>query len=271
MSAAVTVVIPAWDLPERELADAVESVRGQDEPAVCLVVDNASSAPLDVPAGAELLRLEERRSVGAARNAGLARVATPYVLFLDADDRLLPGTLAFLRATLEPRSEAVMAAGAVIEWHPATGERRPGALPRPAAMRLQGRPGALALVEAARHSVPVTGAALHRSDHVRASGGYGDSDWGEDWRLALATILRGPVLLSRRPCKLHRLPADRESLVMRGRDDRRRVADASAQVRALLRSHPGAPRLGRLLQPTYRLLHQATGRRIRGPAGQSGP
>jgi GT2 family glycosyltransferase len=43
--------------------------------------------------------------VAKARNAGLAEVQTPYVLVLDADDRLLPGTLDALRAPLadDPR------------------------------------------------------------------------------------------------------------------------------------------------------------------------
>ena len=41
-----------------------------------------------------------------ARNNGWRRAETPYVLFLDADDRLVPGALALLRAPLEADSDA---------------------------------------------------------------------------------------------------------------------------------------------------------------------
>jgi GT2 family glycosyltransferase len=44
---------------------------------------------------------QENQGVARARNAGLARAATPYVLVLDADDRLAPGALDALRGPLE--------------------------------------------------------------------------------------------------------------------------------------------------------------------------
>ena len=57
------------------------------------------------PRHVHTIHLPARVSVGAARNAAVEHTSTPYVLFLDADDRLLPGTLAFL--VDQPRREAV--------------------------------------------------------------------------------------------------------------------------------------------------------------------
>lgn len=66
-----------------------------------IVVDDGSTEPLpELSAEVELIR-QENQGVARARNAGLARVQTPYVLVLDADDRLAPGALAVLRAPLE--------------------------------------------------------------------------------------------------------------------------------------------------------------------------
>ncbi len=226
------------------------------------VVDNASDAPLPSVDGVEVLRLRRRVTLGAARNEGLTRVDTPYVMFLDADDVLLPGALSALRAELERNGDAVLAAGSVVRWNPVTGSRLPGPLPRRSAVAFQRWPRLLSLIEAARHSVPVTGAALHRTAAARASGGYGDGDWGEDWLFALATTLQGRVVLSREPRKLHRLATDRESMVMKGRDDRARVVAAARGIRHRLATDPASLWFTRALLPLYALLHTVTGRRI---------
>jgi glycosyltransferase involved in cell wall biosynthesis len=93
----VTVVIPCFNYG-RFLGEAVDSaVR---EGAEVVVVDDGSTEPLpQLPAEVELVR-QENAGVARARNAGLARAQTPYVLALDADDRLAPGALDALRAPL---------------------------------------------------------------------------------------------------------------------------------------------------------------------------
>jgi GT2 family glycosyltransferase len=81
------------------LGEAVESARREEADVV--VVDDGSTEPLpELPSDVELVR-QGNQGVARARNAGLSRAATPYVLFLDADDRLVPGALTLLRAPLE--------------------------------------------------------------------------------------------------------------------------------------------------------------------------
>lgn len=68
-----------------------------------LVADTGSTdATIDIAqaAGARVARLEWMGDFSTARNAAVQHVRTPWVLMLDADERLAPGCLAALRATL---------------------------------------------------------------------------------------------------------------------------------------------------------------------------
>jgi GT2 family glycosyltransferase len=81
------------------LREAVGSVLAQG--ARVVVVDDGSTEELpELPSGVELIR-QENQGVAQARNAGIARVQTPFLIVLDADDRLVPGTLGKLREPLE--------------------------------------------------------------------------------------------------------------------------------------------------------------------------
>ena len=94
----VTVVIANYNYG-RYLGEAVASAL--HERALVVVVDDGSTEPVpDLPSEVELIR-QENQGVARARNAGLARVQTPYVLVLDADDRLVPGALSALRGPLD--------------------------------------------------------------------------------------------------------------------------------------------------------------------------
>ena len=88
------------------LADAIESVLAQTHAArEVIVVDDGSTDATSVVAGrypgVRCLR-QPKQGVSAARNAGLRAATGIYVIFLDADDRLLPNALAdgaeYLRA-----------------------------------------------------------------------------------------------------------------------------------------------------------------------------
>lgn len=79
----MTVVIPvhardsAATLRVQQLVDALAPLR-------VVVVDDASPAPINID-GAELTRLDVNSGPGAARNAGVRRVTTPFVAFVDDD------------------------------------------------------------------------------------------------------------------------------------------------------------------------------------------
>jgi glycosyltransferase involved in cell wall biosynthesis len=102
----VTVVITCFNYG-RFLNEAMRSaLKQKGGPPRILVVDDGSTDPGTLealerlPDGVELVR-QQRAGVSAARNAGLRRVATSYVLVLDADDTLRPNALAILREPLE--------------------------------------------------------------------------------------------------------------------------------------------------------------------------
>jgi mycofactocin system glycosyltransferase len=81
----VTVVVPVRDRPA-QLDRALAAVA----PLRCVVVDDASHSPADVATvaarhGATLVTLTTNVGPAGARNAGLARVTTQYVAFVDSD------------------------------------------------------------------------------------------------------------------------------------------------------------------------------------------
>jgi glycosyltransferase involved in cell wall biosynthesis len=104
----VTLIVPGRDIAAYAPA-ALDSLRAQTEPRWrAILIDDGSiddtGAIFDAAASADrrftTIRHEASRGLGAARNVGLARVDTPYLGFLDADDELLPDALARLTGTL---------------------------------------------------------------------------------------------------------------------------------------------------------------------------
>lgn len=104
----VTVVIPCFN-QARYLAAAVRSVWDQSHrPLECIVVDDGSTdgtADVAAASGARVVR-QSNRGVSAARNAGLATARGELVVFLDADDVLLPDALAMEAAALSSNRRA---------------------------------------------------------------------------------------------------------------------------------------------------------------------
>lgn len=99
MTLDLALVIPVRDDAEglaRLLSDPVTQGLG----AEIVVVDDASDPPLDQVVDAAGLRapirLDRPVGGGAARNRGLAAVTARYLMFVDADDRLVPGIVPLL-------------------------------------------------------------------------------------------------------------------------------------------------------------------------------
>ena len=184
----MTVVIPTHDRIDL-LPEAVASARSQEGVAVhVVVVDDASSDGTadwlagagDVVLTAVVLDVPHERT--RARNAGLARVATPYVLFLDDDDVLAPGALSCLVDALERFPAAPTAAGRFRTF----GEYGDD---RPHAQRGVLRPTGRAMwreVLFGWYALP--GANLWRTEALRALGGWDESrTYAEDLELAYRT------------------------------------------------------------------------------------
>ncbi|MCC2030585.1 glycosyltransferase family 2 protein [Microbacterium allomyrinae] len=121
----VTVIVPGYDVAEyaREALDSLRSQTLRDWVAV--LIDDASGdetgAIFDAAAVEDarfrVVHHPERRGLGAARNTGLDLVSTPFVAFLDADDRMTPRALELLVDTVVA-SGSDFALGAYVRLRP---------------------------------------------------------------------------------------------------------------------------------------------------------
>jgi len=104
-----TVIVPTYERPEL-LAKTLDSVLAQTvEDFECLVVDDASPHPAEVPDDprVRLLRLDENGGEPVARNAGLAAARGRFVTFVDDDDLYTPDRLAIAFEALRRAPVAV--------------------------------------------------------------------------------------------------------------------------------------------------------------------
>src|SRR6185503_10394131 len=92
----VSIIIPCYN-QGRYLGDAIESVLRQSYRRLeIIVVDDGStddSSQVARKYSDVKLRRQENRGFSRARNAGLEASRGDYLVFLDADDRLLPGAI----------------------------------------------------------------------------------------------------------------------------------------------------------------------------------
>ncbi|MEA2444224.1 MAG: hypothetical protein QOJ12_1516 [Thermoleophilales bacterium] len=219
----VTVVIPAWGDYVRFVPSAVASVRAQGEGVRVVLVDNANAEPIRARHGVDVIRSDVELSTGAARNLGLSHVTTEYVVFLDADDELVPGGLAHLVAGLDRNPAAPALVGRTVEPS--------GALfraPRPIAAHLSRQRRLFAWANSIWPLLPTQGCTIMRTAAIRDAQGYGDASHGEDWTLAACLAFRGAIAFDPAPALIyHARGAPRPS--------RRTLLDNGARVRARLR------------------------------------
>ena len=112
--ALVSVVVPCFN-QAHFLPEAIESVLAQTYPNVeTIVVDDGStdntSAVAERYPGVRAVR-QHNQGLAAARNAGLNVATGAYVVFLDADDLLLPDALTVGVRALEERPEVAFVFG----------------------------------------------------------------------------------------------------------------------------------------------------------------
>jgi glycosyltransferase involved in cell wall biosynthesis len=181
-----SVVIPCYN-QAHFLAEAIESALGQTAARIEVIVvnDGSTDGTSDVARRYRPVRLIEQsnRGLSRARNAGLAAAAGEFVVFLDADDRLLPHAVAFALALAARDPAIAMVAG---QCRTIAENGAPLAMPDlPAVERDHYR----ALLS--RNFVWTPGAACFRSAAVVAAGGFdpavsGSADYSLYLRLARA-------------------------------------------------------------------------------------
>jgi hypothetical protein len=162
----VTVVIPCFN-QARFLPAAVASVRSQHYPSLeCIVVDDGSTDDTAVVASKLPVRLLEQpnKGVSEARNAGLAASRSDLVVFLDADDELVPDAVALGAEVLasDPIPAAVVGRCQVID---VAGDRLP-------VIHNEVDPANLYLEWLSRNFVWAPGAAMFRRQALEQIGGF---------------------------------------------------------------------------------------------------
>ncbi|WP_375383840.1 glycosyltransferase family 2 protein [uncultured Microbacterium sp.] len=131
---AVTVIVPGFDVANYA-EEALDSLLAQSLPDwTAVLVDDASTdatgdmfeAAAKADARFRVVHHDRRRGLGAGRNSGIDLVETPFVGFLDADDRMTPHALERLVGTVAA-SGSDFAVGAYVRLRPdALGAYVPG-------------------------------------------------------------------------------------------------------------------------------------------------
>ncbi len=216
---AVWVVSPCFN-SARFVGSTISSVVGQTLTnwRYVLVDDGSSDDTLEVIVRAaecdsriRILR-QSNQGVAAARNAGLASIRdelneTNAVMFLDADDLLLPHAMSLLTEELRKRSEAVAAYGTARYVDSEGNLIRPGELENLVRARPLAAGRSLTFDTASKSTtfeslaiwncVTTPGMALIRGDALRRVGHFdGLCSPAEDWDFWLRVSREGPLVFS---------------------------------------------------------------------------
>jgi glycosyltransferase involved in cell wall biosynthesis len=200
----LTIVIPTRNRLAL-LRETLGSVRAQVPRPEIVVVDDRSTdgTPewLNEQRDLEAVGLAEHSERSAARNAGLEKVRTPYVLFLDDDDLIAPRGLERLESALASAPRAVVALGARQTFGAEVG----------APQRLPKMRRVLGFRRAAWFGMVVyPGQMLLRTSTVRSIGGWSNDHTGdEDRELLIRLSSEGPMVTVPAVTFRHRIHAER--------------------------------------------------------------
>jgi hypothetical protein len=172
------------------------------------------------------------------------------VIFADADDLLLPGTIALLERGIDSDPRRVAFAMAFVDAE--TGLRH--RWPHRWIAKLVGHQRPLALINAIWAVYPITGPVAVRTEMARAVGGHADVDNGDARCLGAALLFRGPVGWMEHPgCVYHQRPGSNLDRYQSAAA----LLESSATVREHLRADTGAPGWIRRAMPLLALAQSA--------------
>lgn len=247
--AQVSVVIPCFN-QARYLADAIDSAVSRDFPLEIIVVDDGSTDGTEgVAATRSAVRCirQPHRGVAAARNRGLADARGEYVIFLDPDDRLLPGAIDAAVRGLSARPECVMAYGRCVMMG------RDGTIWRSAERPVVRSGHHAALLRTNLIWMPAM--AILRRNAVEQAGGFAPGfDAASDYDLYLRLTSRFPVCDHGQLVAASRRPAHSP-----GTDAERKLRETLAVMR---RNRPGNPNLESAWRDGYRNWQELYGTRL---------
>lgn len=122
----ISIIIPTYNYGHR-IRKALESIRDQNDDQIeILVVDDGSTDQTaaviqafqtENPAFNLHYYYQENKGAGAARNAGIHKAKGEYLLLLDADDHLLPNSLALFRQAIAKYPQAGMISAGHISFN----------------------------------------------------------------------------------------------------------------------------------------------------------
>lgn len=189
----LSFIIPTFNYA-RFLPEVLGSIIGQQgAPFEMIVVDDGSTdnpaAVVSAYPGVRLLR-QPNRGLAAARNAGLEAAAGSHLVFIDADDRLLPGALATWLELFHRKPDAGFVHGS---YRSVDGQWREIWRPEPVSLEEDGF--ATILAEGNLIGCPAT--VMYRKDSLLEVGGFdGRYKGNEDFELYLRLLRRFPVASS---------------------------------------------------------------------------
>jgi glycosyltransferase involved in cell wall biosynthesis len=235
----VTFVIPTKDRATL-LAETLRSVKEQTHRAAAVIVcDDGSTEDVESVAGrAGAIHLRNERGdwgAAGARNAGLAKVETPLVWFLDSDDLLLPDAVERLhRALTDARQGAPFAYGQALHGARDGGRWRPAGL---MATYPDERRDSLTSIYV-RDSVPLS-CALVRTAEARGVGGFDPSTWfSQDHLFWIRLAQRGTPVYVAEPIGVHRLHSPNLYTPLGALHDNLRIAAIGETDRRLAAHRP---------------------------------
>jgi len=203
----VSVIIPTHN-QVRLVTRAVDSMLAQSfTDYEIIVVDDGSTddtrAALSRYGERIVYLFQERRERSAARNNGLRHARGKYVLFLDADDTLLPNMLAKQAAYLDQHPQVAFVHGYALMANPSGNVIQP-----PVLMGAPLEPDQPPFASLIMGTPILIHTALIRRECLEAVGGFDEAlSVSEDWDVWLRLVVRYPVGFNPQPVAVYSVDA----------------------------------------------------------------